>query len=472
MPAETAQEPSSSDVSHISGKRPSGPSPAVLLVALALAVRLGLMVASHGMNFGFHERYTAYFQNETTNISASIANGYGYSSPFLGVLFGDPKAGPTSWVAPIYPYFCAGIFRLFGVFSRESFFFIVLMQCIVSGLTCIPILKVGEITVGRRAGLIAAFLWAVFPWFSQWAITYIWEISLSTLLFTTLFWFALKLETSRSSRAWLGFGATWGFALLVNPSLLTLLPASLLWLGYRRRQMRLQWLKPVLIAVVTCTVVTTPWLIRNRVVFGEWAFLRPNFPFEFWMANYHGSTGRDWAGRHPTTNPEERAEYLRLGELAYVREKAALDKKFVEQYPAEFTSLTAKRFLMFWDGSTMKYHLPAAPYWLPWSFPCFSLLLLPGLVVAYLYRIRGWELFWVALLLYPIPYYLTFNQVRYRHAIEPLMLLLISFAVVAMADWFRGSIRHDGDVSLSTPRKPPSLATGSAAVSPNPMRMR
>jgi hypothetical protein len=34
-----------------------------------------------------------------------------------------------------------------------------------------------------------------------------------------------------------------------------------------------------------------------------------------------------------------------------------------------------------------------------------------------------------SLLLYPLPYYLTYNQVRYRHVLEPLMLLLLCFAI-------------------------------------------
>ena len=33
-------------------------------------------------------------------------------------------------------------------------------------------------------------------------------------------------------------------------------------------------------------------------------------------------------------------------------------------------------------------------------------------------------------MLYPLPYYLTFSQVRYRHAIEPVILLLIANAGV------------------------------------------
>ena len=411
-----------------------------MLVTMALLVRLVFLLASHGFHFiESTGHYPALFLNETTNISASVANGYGYKSPFVGALSGNPGVGPTSWIAPVYPYFCAFVFRLLGVFSRQSFFVIVLLQCVLSALTCIPILRLGELAVSRRAGIAAAVTWAVFPWFSQWANTYIWEVSLSALLFTCLFLYALRLEDSRRWRQWLSFGALWGFALLVNPALLTLLAASVAWLAYRRSRLRIDWLKPVLLTLVTCAVVVSPWLVRNRVVFGQWTFLRTNFGFEFWMANYHGSKGRDWAGRSPTTNPQEEAEYARVGELAYVHEKLQTAKEFLREYPAEFLALTGKRFFMFWDGSTIRYNYPAAPYWLPWSFLPLSLLLVPSLVLVCVRQIRGWALFLGAILLYPLPYYITFNQARYRHAIEPLMLLLIAYFVVALFDRFRGS---------------------------------
>ena len=50
------------------------------------------------------------------------------------------------------------------------------------------------------------------------------------------------------------------------------------------------------------------------------------------------------------------------------------------------------------------------------------------MLVAHRRRLRAWPLFFASLLLYPLPYYLTYNQVRYRHVPELLMLLLLCFA--------------------------------------------
>ncbi|HEX9120753.1 MAG TPA: glycosyltransferase family 39 protein [Terriglobales bacterium] len=409
-------------------------SPALWMVVLAFAVRIAFMVAAHTYLF---ERYRVdeySYVNETTNIARSIAEGRGFSSPF-----GAAYTGPTSWIAPVYPYLCALFFELFGVFSTNAAVALLSLQSLISALTCVPILGIAERTVGRRAGLVAALLWAGFPWFSKWAVSWVWEIPLSTLLFTCLFWYALRLSEPASDKLWLGFGALWGIALLVNPALLPLLPASLVWCGFQIHRQGGKWVKPALLALAACVLVISPWLVRNRVVFGEWAFLRSNFGFEFWLGNTRYNTGRGWGGRHPTANPAELVRYQAMGEPAYVRWKLQDALATVRQSPWEFVKLTARRVAYFWDGSAMGYRPAMARYWLPWSFAALSFLLLPAMLVAHRRQLHAWPLFFAALLLYPLPYYLTYSQVRYRHVLEPLMLLLLCFAA---AETF--SRRHVG----------------------------
>jgi 4-amino-4-deoxy-L-arabinose transferase-like glycosyltransferase len=408
-------------------------SPAWRITLLALLVRLIFLVIAHGFEFTeLRALDQVSFQNEATNIAASIANGYGFRSPFVGALAGDPHMPPTSWLGPIYPYFCAAFFALFGAYSHYAYLCIILLQCVASALTCIPILRIGELTVGRRVGMIAAATWAVFPWFSRWPITWIWEITFSTFLLAWLFWFALRLEKAASIRLWIFYGALWGVALLMNPALLTFLAVSAIWIAVRRSRENLPWLRHTLLAAIVCAVVVSPWLVRNRIVFGQWAFIRTNFGFEFVMGNVHGGTGRDWSMRSPTANPDELVEYRRLHELAYVHAKAEQGKQFVRTYPGEFLAFTLKRLAIYWDGSSMFFDTPIAWFWMPWSFPLLSLLAAPALILAIVRRVHGWQLYLGVVLVYPLPYYITFAQPRYRNALEPMMLLLISWMVLRL----------------------------------------
>jgi hypothetical protein len=405
------------------------------MVLVAIAVRISFILLLRTYQFG---RIDDYGVGEATNIAASIARGLGFSSPFS-----FEYTGPTSWIAPAYPYFAALVFRYFGIMTHASSIVIFAAQSLFSALTIIPILGIASRTVGRRAGMWAAWTWILFPWFSKWAVTWLWEVSLSALLFTLLFWYALCLPETFAHKSgagsglhlersgnWIGFGALWGFALLVNPALSTLLPVSLAWCTYNLHLRKSEWLKPALTSLLVCVIVISPWLLRNRAVFGRWVFLRSNFGAEFALGNYHDSFGRGWGGRHPSGNGKEYHDYMQMGEIAYVQSKEKLGMQFVRDSPWEFIMLSAKRTSYFWDGSAMGYRVPVPWYWVPSSFAVVSFLVLPALLVAHRKNLHAWQMFFGALLLYPLPYYLTFSHVRYRHALEPIILLLIAYAAI------------------------------------------
>jgi hypothetical protein len=202
----------------------------------------------------------------------------------------------------------------------------------------------------------------------------------------------------------------------------------LVWCGFRIHRAGGRWVKPALLALAACVLVISPWLLRNRMVFGQWAFLRSNFGFEFFLGNNRFSTGRGWGGKHPTGNPAELARYQAMGELPYVQKNVREALNWVRTSKWDFISLTARRVIYFWDGSAIGYRPAIAWYWLPWSFAAFSFLTLPAMLVAHRRGLRAWPLFFASLLLYPLPYYLTYSQARYRHVLEPLMLLLLCFA--------------------------------------------
>ena len=48
------------------------------------------------------------FGAEICSIAEHIVRGQGFSSPF------DQDTGPTAWIAPVYPYLAALVFRLIG----------------------------------------------------------------------------------------------------------------------------------------------------------------------------------------------------------------------------------------------------------------------------------------------------------------------------------------------------------------------
>jgi hypothetical protein len=276
----------------------------------------------------------------------------------------------------------------------------------------------------------------------RWAATWIWEVSLSALLLSLLFLQTLKIAESEERKNWRMYGLLWGAAALVNPALLGFLPFAVAWAAWPIRQRLGIGLatRRLTTVALTIAVVISPWLLRNRAVFGHWIFIRSNAGFEFSLANYHYSNGMGWPGRHPTGNINEYNEYVRLGEIAYIHSRTQRTFHFVAQYPGEFASLVATRFWAFWYGTYIDYAPSTLEPFPKWSYWPLSLLTLLGLIAMIARRERAAWLFAAVVLVYPLPYYVTFAEPRYRHAVEPLLLLISMYFVLGAVRDIRQSI--------------------------------
>jgi hypothetical protein len=113
----------------------------------------------------------------------------------------------------------AAAFKLFGIFTVPSFFFLVLLNILFSTAVCIPIFHAGKRVAGLGAAAAAAWLWALFLSAIMIPFEWIWDTSLSALLAATLLWATLELADSDRVRDWCGYGLLWGFTLMTNPSL-------------------------------------------------------------------------------------------------------------------------------------------------------------------------------------------------------------------------------------------------------------
>jgi 4-amino-4-deoxy-L-arabinose transferase-like glycosyltransferase len=401
---------------------------------------------------------------ETGAIAKSLALGQGFSSPF------QIPTGPTAWIAPVYPYLCAAVFKVFGIYTTQSRFVMLMISSAFSALTCIPIYHLGRRTVGERVGLWSAWAWALLPHFSKWATTIVWETSLSALfviLLAVLAFRVVEAETNvepdvkpkdrRSLAGWLTWSGVAALAVLTNPALITFIPICVLWFWWRLKSSRRFW-RGTIVAALMFVALVGPWLVRNRVVMGEWVFIRGNYAFEFHLGNFHNSNGMGWRGMHPTQNDREMQKFLRLGEMAYIADAKRQALDFVRQYPDEFIALCWKRFLAFWDGGSLLYS-PSPQPWTGATFYGFSLLSLFGLICVASRRLPGALLFWW-IPLYGVPYYLAYPHSRYRHAVEPLMMLLSVFFVAevvrALIKWTR-----ERDSSRIQSRKEAAAVAGS-----------
>ncbi len=411
---------------------------------LGLAVRLLVIPFTYPDHLDPQRQHWR-FAWEMGMVARSIVTGKGFSSPYVG------ETGPTAWFPPLYPYLLAGVFKVFGLFTKASAIAILSLNSIFSAATVFPLFAIARRAFGERVARYAGWIWAFFP-YSIWAAAErIWENTLTTLLLAILIWFTFVSLERASSRRFAVYGALWGLAALSNPTVLAVFPFLLGWLCWRMRRHARSWFASAALTVMTLLLVITPWVVRNYVVMHRVLPLRDNF----WVEVRVGNTGDisdiypDWA--IPSTSFSAWRELHRVGETAYIAEMRSLALQFIRENPGVFAWLCWKRFVFVWTGfwSLEPAYARNEPLQLPNTFFCSSVTLLglAGLAMIWKKKREVVLPFLAVLGAYPAVYYITHPTMDYRHPIDPMLVILMAVAIVT---WRQGRSGNSNEFTAKT----------------------
>jgi 4-amino-4-deoxy-L-arabinose transferase-like glycosyltransferase len=397
---------------------------------VALALRLGALIYFRTYQFPAARDHFA-FGYEFGRIARAIVMGNGFSSPY------DVPTGPAASQPPVYAYLLAGVFKLFGVHSAASAVAILSLNSLFSALTSVSIFFIGKERFGPTVGAWAAWAWAFYPNSVFWAVKAVWETSLSALLLSLVVLAGLHLERPAPTKAWLGFGLLWGLAGLTNPAILSLLPFSLGWLWYRQRGQGVRCGPEISVAGLALILSLSPWLVRNYLTFGQFIFIRDDFGLQLFYGVHEQDPG--WA--HPA-HPKGKSELQRwtqIGETAYMAEKRDQALHFIGKHPGVFVLSTLERVCQYWTDYR------EAPLILALggrvsvvrftTYLLLSLLAFLGLFLAVRMRAAEAVPLGGCLALFPLVYYVTHPDLRFRHPVEPVMVVLAAYFVVTL--WVR-----------------------------------
>jgi hypothetical protein len=407
----------------------------VLILLVALGARWGF-AWNQERKIPRQALATAPFEQETGSIAHALATGKGFSNPFLR------DTGPTAWLTPVYPLIVAATFKIFGIFTIPAFLFLVSLNSIFSAAVCVPIYYIGKHVAGVGVGSAAAWLWAVFPSAVMMPFEWIWDTSLTAFLAATLLWATLTLAESGRWRDWCWYGLLWGFTLMTNPAVGSLLPLLLAWAAYRSRKQTTSdhlaaCVNKAALAFGLAILCCVPWTIRNYVVFHRFVPLRSNFPLELYIGNNENYDDKRPRWPPPITKERETVRYFRMGETAFMDEEKRKAMKFILAHPRMEATLIGDRFIAFWTG------VPNPVTTFPNAEPIVQALILCAAlsgvaalcgIVVLVWR-RSTHAFPLASypLVFPMLYYVTHTSVRYRHPIDPVVLVLTAIALAAVA---------------------------------------
>jgi len=408
--------------------------------AASLALILVVSLAARAAYFWYRQDVTPHqvlstvsFLYEPGNIAYSLATGGGFSSPFR------VQTGPTAWQAPVYPLILAELFRLFGTYTYPAFVAAVWFNIFCSVLTCIPLYFAGTTISGRGTGLLAAGFWALFPNAFVIPTDWIWDTCLSALLTATILWATVTIAGSRRARDWCAYGLLWGFTLMTNPTLLSVLPLLLGWFAYRewRNNRSLasagSFLRRLALSVAIMAACCVPWTVRNYVVFHSFIPFRSVLGLQLWLGNNDAYKDHFPGQLHPLDNSAERARYVQLGEVAYMHEKLDLALEWIVSHPGRFVQISWQRFVATWAGTDTPWRdfLSTDSLLIRYAFLAniaAAFACLAGILLLFAWRNPFAFPAGVIPVIYPFAFYFSQALLRYRHPIDPAVLLLAAVA--------------------------------------------
>jgi hypothetical protein len=200
---------------------------------IALAARLAALTLGHYYRIAPYEDHFA-FGWEMGRVARSLATGHGYANPF------DHFSGPTAWVTPLYPLILAADFKLFGAYTALSAWVILAFDSLLNALMVRTTWEIAARCFNRKVAVWSAWIWALYPAAMQFAVKWVWEISLTAFLFSWILVLALRMRNiggapeeaanAASARRWAVFGLLWGLITLSSASIAVFLPFCGVWI--------------------------------------------------------------------------------------------------------------------------------------------------------------------------------------------------------------------------------------------------
>ena len=244
---------------------------------------------------------------------------------------------------PLYPLMLAGIYQVCG----RDLDMVRLWQALLGTAACALMYGIGRRIGGKRVGLIAAGLGAIYPLFVFFSAVVMAE-TLLVLLITAALLLALRLEAVPSAGNAAALGGVVGLAALCKPVVLAWVPL-LLW-GWWRRSGLQGWLRLRYVAILVGAtgIVVVPWTVRNALVEGYFVPISSNLGMNLMIGNEKEADGTYRFG----------IDYLSMfkqlsgaaeHQVAQDRVVARKALQWIAAEPTRFGRLAIRKLLLLWN---------------------------------------------------------------------------------------------------------------------------
>jgi hypothetical protein len=191
------------------------------------------------------------------------------------------------------------------------------------------------------------------------------------------------------------------------------------------------------IAILCCV----PWTVRNYIAFHRFIPLRSNLSFELWLGNNQNFDPQSQIVPPPDPERAEIHNYIQMGETAFMQNKWRESVAFVRTHPRLEVTLFARRFVATWTGleKPMQVFIDTDSL-LTRAVLVSNFLMALGALCGVVFLLARRSPFAFPLAAFPVVfptlYYVTHTSLRYRHPIDPILVLLTATGVACVLSRF------------------------------------
>jgi len=268
-------------------------------------------------------------------VARNLLSGKGYT-------IHPPK--PTGERMPIYPFFLASIYKLFG----RNIPLVCVMQAFIDMATCFFIYKIANLVCkSSDVALCTAFIYAIYvPYFSM--VGVIMNEIIFSLAFSIFVYFYLKSYKTLTPKNSFLLGFLLIFATMIREASFALILLLLLTpyiSGYSLKKC----LKANLFMILGFSILYAPWFARNLIVFDKVVIISTHAGYTL-CCNYFVP---DMSKGEPVgiLEPEIQEMFADKSEVERDRELLRRAKSYVIKYPYKSLKTFLNNFFVFWFNS-------------------------------------------------------------------------------------------------------------------------
>jgi len=346
-----------------------------------------------------------------------------YDQLAMGIIEGKgfQKDGePIAWRGPIYPYFLAGMYKVFG----HNYEAVYKMQAVFGALLCVVMFFIGLLVFNATVGFIAGLFTGIYGPFIYYldygGPGFLMSEGMFTFFIAILVYFLVQYVRTNANKYKVLSGVMLAIAALTRPAMIAFIPFLGLWLLYVHWKSWRNLVRDGVIIFGFFFLTISPWTIRNYMVFHEFILISNEAGDIFLYGNHpKASGGIYWVASDLEKQPEKVSG---LTETQIKRDKYREGLNYLMADPGRIPYLILKKLMVNWNffGSDGVYNL------------FYGLALFFGVLgMAYcLFQLNAFHLlffalfFWVSLIAA-----VFFGEPRYRYPVEPYLIIFGAYGV-------------------------------------------